>query len=206
MPRLLLLLLAFAAAPAHASIYKWVDENGKVQYSDKPPAAQSQAKQGVTELNNRGMTVKQIEGLLTPEQRAARDAQLAKEKEAQQQQDEARRRDRALLNTFSNTREIDRIRDQNLDQLAAGIQSDQLRHEAVQKRIDQYNKQLDRFTKAKKPAPPDLVSDLDDRKAELAKIDDEMRQKQQAIVDVKARAESDKKRLIELRGAGAAAK
>lgn len=37
------LLLGFAfslATPTHAAgIYKWVDENGKVQYSDKPPAS-----------------------------------------------------------------------------------------------------------------------------------------------------------------------
>jgi hypothetical protein len=27
------------AAPLHAQLYKWVDANGKVQYSDKPPPA-----------------------------------------------------------------------------------------------------------------------------------------------------------------------
>lgn len=36
----LLLGLVFALpGPASAGIYKWVDENGKVHYSDKPPAA-----------------------------------------------------------------------------------------------------------------------------------------------------------------------
>jgi uncharacterized protein DUF4124 len=39
--RFLLCLLAAAAAlasPAHAEIYKWVDRDGKIHYSDSPPA------------------------------------------------------------------------------------------------------------------------------------------------------------------------
>jgi hypothetical protein len=194
-------MLALAAVPASATIYKWVDENGKVQYSDKPPSMIG--KQGMTELNSRGMTVKKLEGALTPEQKAAREAEQAKEKELQAKQDEARRRDKALLNSFSNTREIDRIRDQNVDQLTAGIQSDQLRRDAVQKRIDEYIKQQDRFTQAKKPAPAYIVGELADRKDELAEIDGEIQQKKQELEDVKLKAEADKKRLIELRGPSA---
>ena len=30
-----------AALPVHAQVHKWVDANGKVQYSDQPPAGQS---------------------------------------------------------------------------------------------------------------------------------------------------------------------
>lgn len=33
----LLLLLLILAAPAHAEIYKWVDENGKVHFGDRVP-------------------------------------------------------------------------------------------------------------------------------------------------------------------------
>jgi len=32
------ILLAAAGSPAHAQIYKWVDESGKTHYSDKAPA------------------------------------------------------------------------------------------------------------------------------------------------------------------------
>lgn len=34
----LLLILALAASPAWAQIYRWVDEKGRVQYGEKPPA------------------------------------------------------------------------------------------------------------------------------------------------------------------------
>ena len=36
--RLAILALLLAAAPAWAQIYKWVDEKGRVQYGEKPPA------------------------------------------------------------------------------------------------------------------------------------------------------------------------
>jgi len=43
-----LALLALAAAltlPAQAQLYKWVDSSGRVQYSDRPPAAGTKAEQ-----------------------------------------------------------------------------------------------------------------------------------------------------------------
>ncbi len=36
--RLAILALLLVAAPAWAQIYKWVDEKGRVQYGEKPPA------------------------------------------------------------------------------------------------------------------------------------------------------------------------
>lgn len=43
----LFLGMAFALAgiAAHAEVYKWVDENGKTQFSDKPPPNQKNVKQ-----------------------------------------------------------------------------------------------------------------------------------------------------------------
>jgi len=38
-PSLLSIVILLAAAPAHAQIYKWVDEAGQTHYSDKAPAS-----------------------------------------------------------------------------------------------------------------------------------------------------------------------
>jgi len=52
--RLVIGLLLLVGLSAQAEIYKWVDENGKVQYGDQPPAAAKKqtlkitAQQGVT--------------------------------------------------------------------------------------------------------------------------------------------------------------
>ncbi|MBV8467180.1 MAG: DUF4124 domain-containing protein [Burkholderiales bacterium] len=202
MSRLHIALITLIALPTVADIYKWVDENGKVQYSDKPPQTQ-QAKKGVTELDKQGMTVKQIEGALTPEQRAAKEAEAAKAREAQNKAQDQRRRDQALLNSYSNTAEIDEVRDRNVEALQATVASDQSRREAMQKRLDEYNKQASQYATAKKPVPADLTSSIASRQAELAKINERIAAKQQEIEQTKQHAEEDKKRLIELRGPGA---
>jgi len=43
--RLCLIAFLIASAPAQAQLYKWVDEQGKVHYSDTPPAEKSKSKQ-----------------------------------------------------------------------------------------------------------------------------------------------------------------
>lgn len=196
---ILLCLCAIALnATAGERLYKWVDENGKIQYSDKPPMRE--AEKGVTELSRQGLAIHKTEGLLTPEQRAARDAELAKQREEAQKQLEARRRDLALMKSFTKTSEIDAIRDRNIEQLAAGVQSDKQRVEAANKRIEAFQKQVDRFVKSKKPVPDDMKADMAEKQAELAKINDHIAQQEKEIEQVKARAEADKKRLLELRG------
>ncbi|GLR11977.1 DUF4124 domain-containing protein [Chitinimonas viridis] len=198
--RLLILPLIAMALTAHAgeTLYKWVDENGKVQYSDKPPMQQN--KRGMTELNKQGMPIRQTEGILTPEQQAARNAELAKLREEERKALEARRRDNALVNSFSKTSEIDAIRDRNLEQLQANIQSDRLRLEAATKRVNSFQTQIDKLTKAKKKVPNDLMTDLTERQAEVAKINASIAARNLEIEEVKNRAEADKKRLVELRG------
>ena len=47
--RMVLLALLFLAAPAQAQLYKWVDANGRVQYSDRKP---TDAKQQSQEVKN----------------------------------------------------------------------------------------------------------------------------------------------------------
>jgi hypothetical protein len=195
-----IVLLVAIAVPALADIYKWVDDNGKVHYSDTPPPTQT--KQGMAELNKQGQIIKRTEGILTPEQQAARDAQQAKDREAQAKLQEQKRRDHALLNSFSNTREIDEVRDRSIDSYQAAITANQSRREAMQKRLEEYNKQAARYTGAKKPVPvpPDLISSINDIKDEITKLDNATVQRNQDIEQVKARAEEDKKRLIELKG------
>lgn len=204
-PLLITLLLAMPLlGQAGERLYKWVDENGKVQYSDKPPLQQNQ--KGMTELNRQGQTVRQFEGVLTPEQRAAKEAELQKQRAEAQKQEEARRRDKALMSSFNKTAEIDAIRDRNIEQLNAGIQSDQIRLGAVRKRIDNFDKQVERLNKAKRPISDGLQADIRDANAELTKLTDHIEQQKQDIEQTNARAEADKKRLIELRGEGARSK
>lgn len=198
---LLILMLACAQVGAADRLYKWVDANGKVQYSDKPPM--QPAEKGMTEINSRGMVVKQIEGALTPEQKAAREAAAEQKKLDDQKLAEAKRRDRALADSFNNVREIDAIRDRNLEQVQASIKSDQQRLDATNRRLDVFEKQVSAMEAKKKKVPDDLRADIDSTKAEAVKLAANMKKKQDEIQQIKDKAEADKQRLVELKGPSA---
>ena len=193
----LLVLLLVLSAPAQAGLYKWVDEKGNVQYSDKPPA--QPGKSGTAKLDSQGMMVSHIDPPLTAEQSAARDADAAHQREEQARKESVKRHDNALLNSFSNTKEIDDIRDSKLDQIRAGIASDQSRIDAIQKRVDEDNKRMDKIKQSKQPVPSDMVAQATARHADIAKIRDQIQQKQTTMQQVRTDADADKKRLIELR-------
>ncbi len=110
---ILLTTLALATAtPALAKLYKWVDENGNVRYSDKVPP--DQVKQARTELDERGLEKEHVERAKTPEE-------LAKEKELEQLRQEQQRlikkqeqEDNVLLRTFRSEEDIILARDGKL--------------------------------------------------------------------------------------------
>ena len=99
------------AAPA-AKLYKWVDAEGNVQFSDKVPP--EHAKQERKILNQQGLTVDTIERAKTPEE-LAREKRIA-ELRAEQQRliAEQAARDRVLLNTFRSEDDIILARDGKL--------------------------------------------------------------------------------------------
>jgi len=99
------------AGTAQAGLYRWVDENGKVHFSDKVPAAAS--KKSHTKLNKSG----DITGQIDPEAKQRKlDLIEARKKEKEQlaeirrikaeAQAEIQKRDDNLLSTYENEEEL----------------------------------------------------------------------------------------------------
>jgi hypothetical protein len=199
------LLLGVIAASlttmAVAKLYKWTDENGKVQYSDKPPPQLTTS--GTAELNQSGRIVRKTEGLLTPEQKAEREAAEVQKKAEAQKAAEAKRRDKALMDSFNNVNEIDVMLARNLEQVLASIQSDQQRIQATNKRLSAFEIQNQAMKAAGKPIPEDLKADITNTRAELGRLDNNIKQKQEIQQQLRNKADADKTRLIELKGASA---
>ncbi len=110
------------SAPA-ATLYKWVDENGEVRYSDQLPP--DQIKQKHQTLNNQGVVIDTREAAKTEEQLAteaeakkALEAQQAKEKRLKEIQD---KQDRVLLLTFSSEKEMSAVHDNRIDVIESVI-------------------------------------------------------------------------------------
>lgn len=120
------LLLCTLSETATSGIYRWVDKNGKVHYSDKPPAAQQRL--GHSQLDDQARVRQNVNRPKTAEER--RQAELAQQKRNREERllQERQRKDTVLLQTFSSVAEMQSVRDEQLESLA------RLRQLAIQKK------------------------------------------------------------------------
>lgn len=125
-------VLASAAAGAQEKakkLYRWVDKDGKVQFSDTlPPEAVDQAR---TEINaESGMATGSMERALTPEERAAKQALDTATATANKEAERIQQTEEAMIASFQNEDELKRafkirteLLQQTLDAIEAGIAS-----------------------------------------------------------------------------------
>lgn len=125
LPVLLLasILFAFSKQAGAGALYKWVDENGQIRYSDRLPAKQVKKKH--QQLNSQGVVLSTKEAAKSDEELAA-EAE-AKRKLEEQEAEEARlkeiqyKKDQVLLLTFSSEEELSLARDDRLEVLDSVI-------------------------------------------------------------------------------------
>ena len=116
-------LCLVAGTASAAPLYKWVDEEGQVRYSDRLPAQQVKRKH--QQLNSQGVVVTTTEAAKTAEELAA-EAEARRKAEAQAAED-ARlkeiqfKKDQVLLLTFSSEKEMALARDDRLEVLDSVI-------------------------------------------------------------------------------------
>jgi len=124
-PRVLLclVLLGICTTASAATLYKWVDENGEIRYSDRMPASQARLEHQT--LNSQGMVVTTKKAAKTEEEiQALKDAEkiLQTKQEIEKIQKEAQGKlDRVLLLTFSSEYELNRAKDGRVEVLDAVI-------------------------------------------------------------------------------------
>ena len=87
-----------------------------------PPEYQDNA---ASTLNKRGEMVNQGEASMSAEQRKAQQADAEKKKQEEQQRAEEKRKDRALLDSFTNEKEIDLKRARDIQQIEVNIAAQQ---------------------------------------------------------------------------------
>ncbi len=194
-PLLVLLVLTLHAPAARATLYKWVDDQGVVHYTDKlPPEAMNK---GNVELNKQGITVKKNDPPLSPEQRRAKEAEDERARQAAKERDEALRKDRALLQSYTTESEIDLAKTRALSTIDSQMQSAQAYTVTLNKRKQDITGRITAL--AGKPVPPALDRELASVDDELARQAELIATKRKEIVAVSARYDADKQRWHEIR-------
>lgn len=190
--------LALALTIPHAwaqNTYKWVDDKGVVHYTDKMPP--EMINKGATVLDKQARPIKKVDPALTPDQRAAKEAEEERQKQLARERDSAERKNRALLDSYTSESEIDLAKSRALGTLDTQIQS-------AEGYIVQLNKRKKEAEAKKaqlggKPMPEPLERELMTVDIEHAKQASLISQKKQEKSMITARYDADKQRWRELR-------
>jgi hypothetical protein len=136
--------------------YRWVDERGIVHYGDRIPPEYIRGE--AAELNKQAVPVVTYPAQKTPEQ-VARDA------EAKAITDRQKQHDTFLLTTYQSVRDIERLRDERLEQMAATRRASQLYVESLDGRLETLHARAQTFRPYNTNAgarrmPDELAEDL----------------------------------------------
>ncbi len=198
-------IIAIAAAAlalpqaAEAQSYRCTGKDGKKYYGATIPTQCI----GLTveQLSAQGVVVRRIEGQMSPEERARRDAEAkaAAEKEAQGKEDS--RRNRALLATYQTEKDIEDARKRALEDNDKGVAEIQANLAQLKKREDVLAKEME-FYKGKNKPPAKLDEDIKNNQNSMKQQEDMIAQKKKDVATINARFDDDKRRFVELQKGG----
>ena len=202
MKRTLVLIAALAAPWANAA-WKCVDDKGVTHIGDTPPAGCANVV--MYEVTNAGKVLRKLDPTPTAEQLRARQEEYERAKAAIRNEADQKRKDLALINTFSTEREFDVARDRNIEPLKSRINMAQERIKAIDKRQKELEDELEFYKAGKskgktKEAPPQLTGDLIRLKTERTTLETSMAKSEKEIETLKAKFDIDRRRWVSLKG------
>ncbi len=133
--------LCCTGGSACAGLFRWVDDNGNVHYSDSVPPSASQG--GHAELSHTGITLKQVPAAKSAEQAAEEDwlddleAKRRKSKERQQ------REDNQLLSSYSDVDQFDKSHATRIAMIQDGRKQLELLREKLKEELVKLQTQLE---------------------------------------------------------------
>lgn len=178
---------------AEAQSYRCTSKDGRKHYGATiPPAC---AGQPVELLNRQGLVVKRVDPQGEEKARQAKQAAEAQKREQKAAQQDAARRNNALLATYTSPKDID-------DARARALANNQKALREVQTRIEQIKKrQADLEVQKSKGKPPaSLAEDMQLVEVDLKSQQELLAAKQKEAEQINARFDDDKKRFAELTG------
>ena len=203
------MVLALLYAPVAGAEYKCVDARGLTHVGDTPPAGCADVV--MYEISPTGRVLRRIDPTPNAEQLKLRLEEADRRKEAEKAAGEQKRRDLALLNTYSNEREVDVARDRNIEPLRGRIKSAQDRLAVVAKREKQVEEELEFYKAGKaqagkgrddatrREAPPALVQEMERIKSEKEGLARTIAANEKEIEQLRSKYEGDKQRWLALK-------
>jgi hypothetical protein len=162
---LFLIFLAVFSHPTFAKLYKWVDEQGNIQYSDKiPPKAVTRSHQ---QLDRHGLIIDKQERAKTPEEIAEEERIKKLREETQRQIAEQEAKDRVLLNTYRSEDDIVLARDGKLATIDSQIRITYTNITRLKERLSNHKHKAALRERQGKSIPPQLQTGIENTRREI---------------------------------------
>lgn len=193
-----LVLLAASGNALASKVYKWVDKDGKVHYTNTPPPEASQQERTV--LDEHGNVTATLSAPRTPEELAAERQREAIAAEQERLAKEQAAKDNMLLQTYTTAEEMELARDGRLAALEAQIKVVSGTISSLDVQLAQFNQQAANFTGSGKPVPEPLQKKIDQTRAELLENQKFLFAREAEQDEIREKFAADIARFKELRG------
>lgn len=202
--KIVIALAVFAAAlplALQAQTVRCVGKDGKKYFGQTVPS--QCLGQAIEYLDKSGNVVKRVAAALTPEQRAAKEAEERKHAEAAAVAKDEARRNRALLETYTSEKDIDFARQRTLKDNDVVVKEIETRIGQIEKRRQELKKEME-FYQGKNKPPAKLEQDVTNNEIDLNSQQQLLNAKKKEVESINAKYDDDKKRFIELSKGGMA--
>ena len=165
-------------APKSGKLYKWVDKDGSVHFSDQVPPDSAEYKR--EKLNDQGVSVETTDRALTPEEQAKADAAAKAAADLAKMEADQTKADEALLNSYASEADLTRAYNQRMDLLGQTIDARRIEISAREQSLASLVAQAANLERGGKPVSDTLKqmitaerSEIDKQKTYLQKKDGE---------------------------------
>lgn len=197
LPCLLLLPALLSGGEALAErIFKWVDENGEIQYGDRVPPKYASKERSL--INDQGQTVKVYEAAKTPEQKAEAQSLARQQAEQKKLAEQQAVRDHSLLSTYSSEEDMLAARDNKIASMETLIQLTNTRLDSMQQRLTELTNDAAEFERSGKKLPEGLVNQMKNTKEQIRQNEEFVKNKEKEKVQFAQKFDADIKRYREL--------
>lgn len=193
--------MALITASAPAGLYKWIDENGDVQYSDSIPPDQISNEH--KELNDHGVTVNKVGRAKSAEELAAEKTHKDDEKRRAAEMSEQTAKqgvyDRMLLDTYLTEQDLIVARDRKLTAIDGTIQITERSRQSAEASLKAF--EHDAKDSAEGSKERDRAQQrLEEARAQVADLDKFIAARRKEQDEIRAKFEKDLTRFRELKG------
>jgi hypothetical protein len=193
---LLLTALLTSCSAFGERMYKWVDENGQVHYSNQLPPEATQRKREV--INDQGRTVKVYRAPLTPEEKAEEERLAELEARKKELAEKRANHDRSLLASYSSKEDMYPVRDAKISSIESLIKVTNSRVSSMQKRLVDLTEEAAGYERSGKQLPASLLSGISNLRKQIKRNEEFAEDKKREIEDIRLQFDSDIRRYIEL--------